>query len=209
MLCNKHQGACLAFKSRIANIQAECRWRKSFDNWQHCGELDIWGQVQLNYLGARRWWQFNGIGKSSFPLTIGICSHKGRTGTSHALLSKVARTQSQVRPSPASFLLPVRVNLILPGLLLSECNVLQIFDSIIGGLKYGDEAIEGMKQLAPLKSTTDMGDCADAFVMLSKNGSRNFSIFATDFVREHDWSFIDNRCRSFAHGSIQVKELDL
>ena len=27
-----------------------------------------------------------------------------------------------------------------------------------------------MKQLAPLKDATDMGDCADAFVMLAKNG---------------------------------------
>lgn len=27
-----------------------------------------------------------------------------------------------------------------------------------------------MKELAPLKAETDMGDCADAFVMLAKNG---------------------------------------
>jgi len=27
-----------------------------------------------------------------------------------------------------------------------------------------------MKQLAPLKDATDMGDCADAFIMLAKNG---------------------------------------
>jgi hypothetical protein len=39
-------------------------------------------------------------------------------------------------------------------------------------LKYGNEAIEGMKQLAPLKSVTDMADCADAFVMLAKSGLR-------------------------------------
>jgi hypothetical protein len=41
---------------------------------------------------------------------------------------------------------------------------------IKGGLKYGDEMINDMKQLAPLKTATDMGDCADAFVMLAKNG---------------------------------------
>jgi hypothetical protein len=40
-----------------------------------------------------------------------------------------------------------------------------------GGLKYGNEAIEGMKQLAPLKSATDMADCADGFVMLAKSGA--------------------------------------
>lgn len=43
---------------------------------------------------------------------------------------------------------------------------------MVGGLKYGSEAIEGMKQLAPLKSATDMADCADAFVMLAKSGLR-------------------------------------
>jgi len=42
--------------------------------------------------------------------------------------------------------------------------------TFLGGLKYGDEIIDGMKQLAPLKDATDMGDCADAFVMLAKNG---------------------------------------
>jgi len=37
-------------------------------------------------------------------------------------------------------------------------------------LKYGDDIINDMKQLAPLKVEADMGDCADAFVMLAKNG---------------------------------------
>jgi len=39
-----------------------------------------------------------------------------------------------------------------------------------GGLKYGPEVIEGHKQLAPLKDATDMADCADAYVMIAKNG---------------------------------------
>jgi hypothetical protein len=43
----------------------------------------------------------------------------------------------------------------------------------LGGLKYGDEFIEAQKQLAPLKSVTDMGDCADAFVMLAKSGMQS------------------------------------
>lgn len=40
----------------------------------------------------------------------------------------------------------------------------------VGGLKYGEAIIEEHKQLAPLKAATDMGDCADAFVMMAKNG---------------------------------------
>jgi hypothetical protein len=48
---------------------------------------------------------------------------------------------------------------------------------MIGGLKYGDEIIEAQKQLAPLRSATDMGDCADAFVMMAKNGEyRSYSL---------------------------------
>lgn len=45
-----------------------------------------------------------------------------------------------------------------------------------GGLKYGNEMIEAHKQLAPLKAATDMGDCADAFVMLAKNGIQSCCI---------------------------------
>lgn len=71
----------------------------------------------------------------------------------------------------------IRVNAILPGLLLSECafscNVLTI-----GGLKYGEEAIEMHKQLSPLKRVTEMDDCAEAFVMMAKNGTCGISVFA-------------------------------
>ena len=49
-------------------------------------------------------------------------------------------------------------------------SVLLLLELIKGGLKYGDQIINDMKQMAPLKATTDMGDCADAFVMLAKNG---------------------------------------
>jgi hypothetical protein len=42
---------------------------------------------------------------------------------------------------------------------------------MVGGLKYGPERIEQIKQAAPLKSETDMGECADAFVMLAKSST--------------------------------------
>ena len=63
-----------------------------------------------------------------------------------------------------------------------------------------------MKQLAPLKSVTDMGDCADAFVMLAKNGSITFHIFLhLTLIRKCYWSLIDNRCGSFTDGSQQMR----
>jgi hypothetical protein len=41
---------------------------------------------------------------------------------------------------------------------------------MVGGLKYGESIIDEHKQLSPLKAATDIGDCADAFVMMAKNG---------------------------------------
>ncbi|KAF2004850.1 short-chain dehydrogenase/reductase-like protein SDR [Amniculicola lignicola CBS 123094] len=54
----------------------------------------------------------------------------------------------------------IRVNTVLPGLLLTEW-----------GQKYSPEKIEALKQTAPLKHETFLQDCADAFVMLAKNTS--------------------------------------
>lgn len=54
----------------------------------------------------------------------------------------------------------VRVNSVLPGLLLTEW-----------GLKYSKEQIEGIKNMAALKDVVDLEDCANAFVMLAQNGS--------------------------------------
>ncbi|KAJ4357902.1 uncharacterized protein N0V89_002479 [Didymosphaeria variabile] len=54
----------------------------------------------------------------------------------------------------------IRVNTVLPGLLLTEW-----------GKKYSDEKIQWAKDTAALKHETDLQDCADAFIMLAKNTS--------------------------------------
>ncbi|KAF2223642.1 hypothetical protein BDZ85DRAFT_261949 [Elsinoe ampelina] len=54
----------------------------------------------------------------------------------------------------------VRINAVLPGLLLTEW-----------GLEYGDERIKALRDAAALKKEVDMTDCADVFVMLAKNTS--------------------------------------
>jgi NAD(P)-dependent dehydrogenase (short-subunit alcohol dehydrogenase family) len=54
----------------------------------------------------------------------------------------------------------VRINAVCPGLLLTEW-----------GQKFGEERIEMIKKAAVLRRETDLGDCADAFVMLARNGS--------------------------------------
>ncbi|KAH8730343.1 short chain dehydrogenase/reductase [Phaeosphaeriaceae sp. PMI808] len=54
----------------------------------------------------------------------------------------------------------IRVNTVLPGLLLTEW-----------GLKYSAERLQQAKDMAVLKHETYLEDCADAFVMLAKNTS--------------------------------------
>jgi len=54
----------------------------------------------------------------------------------------------------------IRVNTVLPGLLLTEW-----------GLKYPQERIDQIKSMAVLKHETYLDDCVDAFVMLAKNTS--------------------------------------
>ncbi|KAF2745714.1 short-chain dehydrogenase/reductase-like protein SDR [Sporormia fimetaria CBS 119925] len=54
----------------------------------------------------------------------------------------------------------IRVNTVLPGLLLTEW-----------GLRYSEEVIDATKKRAPLQHETFLQDCADAFVMLARNTS--------------------------------------
>lgn len=54
----------------------------------------------------------------------------------------------------------IRVNTVLPGLLLTEW-----------GKQYSAERISALQKAAALKRETDLGDCVDAFVMLARNGS--------------------------------------
>ena len=70
--------------------------------------------------------------------------------------------------------------------------LVEILANFQGGLQYGHEIIEAQKQLAPLKAATDMGDCADAFVMLAKNGIQYSCILLT-MEREYYWLRVDSR----------------
>lgn len=54
----------------------------------------------------------------------------------------------------------VRVNAVLPGLLLTEW-----------GLKYSEQMIAGIKDAAVLKKETDMDDCANIYPMIAENSS--------------------------------------
>lgn len=53
-----------------------------------------------------------------------------------------------------------RVNAVCPGLIVTPWS-----------LRYGEERINAMRDAAALKKEVDLEDCADLFVMLSKNES--------------------------------------
>ncbi|KAH8697048.1 short chain dehydrogenase [Talaromyces proteolyticus] len=54
----------------------------------------------------------------------------------------------------------IRINAVLPGLLLTEW-----------GRRFGEERIEAAKKSAALKQETMLDDCADAFISIAKNSS--------------------------------------
>jgi len=63
----------------------------------------------------------------------------------------------------------VRVNAILPGLLLTEW-----------GLRYSKEDIEDMKEKAALKQETLLDDCVEAYVSTAKNSSMTGAAMIVD-----------------------------
>ncbi|KAF1986672.1 NAD(P)-binding protein [Aulographum hederae CBS 113979] len=75
------------------------------------------------------------------------------------LMKCLAQTQGQ----------KIRVNAVLPGLLLTEW-----------GKKYPGEQIAALKERSVLKMETDLDDCADAFVMIAKNTSMTGQKIAVD-----------------------------
>ena len=63
----------------------------------------------------------------------------------------------------------VRVNSVAPGLLLTRWAA-----------GFSEESIARTSQKALLQQATDLGDCADAFVMLAKNGSITGQVITVD-----------------------------
>jgi len=63
----------------------------------------------------------------------------------------------------------VRINAVLPGLLLTEW-----------GQKYSPEQIKGLEEKAALKSVTDLSECADMYIAIAKNTSMTGQRIAVD-----------------------------
>jgi len=63
----------------------------------------------------------------------------------------------------------VRINAVLPGLLLTEW-----------GQKYSPEQIKALEERAVLKSVTDLSECADMYIAIARNTSMTGQRIAVD-----------------------------
>ena len=134
--------------------------KRSYDRFH-----DFERTMQLNYFGALKLILAFMPGmrerKSGHIINVSsIASEKGLPGATvygatKGVLDQVTRVHA-IELAPRK----IRVNTILPGLLLTEW-----------GKKYSPERIEALKAAAPLKKATDLEDCVDAFLMLAKNSS--------------------------------------
>ncbi|CAK4010954.1 Hypothetical predicted protein [Lecanosticta acicola] len=129
----------------------------SYEDWDKCWHTNVLGNHVL-LKEAMPIFKENAEG-GVFIMT-GSVAGKSLSGSSMAysvtkaaqvhLMKCLAQTQGP----------KVRVNCVLPGLLLTDWGSL-----------YGEERIEKLKEQAVLKKETELGDCAQAYVDLSKNTS--------------------------------------
>jgi NAD(P)-dependent dehydrogenase (short-subunit alcohol dehydrogenase family) len=132
----------------------------SYDDWDRCFAVNVKGNHAL-LAAAMPIFERNPDG-GCFIMTSSIAG-RALQGSSMAysvtkaaqlhLMKCLANTQGGAEGK-------VRVNAVCPGLLLTEW-----------GMKFGEEKIEAIKQAAVLKRETDLGDCAEAYVMLARNTS--------------------------------------
>jgi len=127
------------------------------DEWDKCWAVNVKGQHAL-LKEALPTFKKNAEG-GVFIITSSVAG-KSLSGSSMAysvtkaaqlhLMKCLANTQGE----------KVRINAVLPGLLLTDWGNL-----------YGEERLAALKDRAVLKKETELGDCADAYVMLAKNTS--------------------------------------
>ncbi|KAH7389636.1 short chain dehydrogenase/reductase [Phaeosphaeria sp. MPI-PUGE-AT-0046c] len=129
----------------------------SEEEWDKCWSANV--KVPKALLSeARETFEKNVEG--GHMITTGSIAAVGQGGSSMPYAVTKAAQLQLVKCLAVTVGPKIRVNTVLPGLLLTEW-----------GLKYPAERIETLKNMAALKHETYLEDCADAFVMLAKNSS--------------------------------------
>ncbi|EMC97451.1 hypothetical protein BAUCODRAFT_452831 [Baudoinia panamericana UAMH 10762] len=125
--------------------------------WDKCWAVNVKGQHALLKEALPT---FNENADGGFFIITSSIAAKSLSGSSMAY-SVTKAAQIHLMKCMAKVAGPkARVNAVLPGLLLTDWGNL-----------YGDDRINMLKDAAVLKQETELGDCADAYVMLAKNTS--------------------------------------
>ncbi|KAF2840560.1 NAD(P)-binding protein [Patellaria atrata CBS 101060] len=129
----------------------------SDDEWDKCWNTNVKGQLALLREALPTLNQNPDGGAMIVTSSIAGVSAKG----SSMAYSVTKAAQIQLMKCLARAAAPkVRVNAVLPGLLLTEW-----------GMRYSEERVNALKAEALLQHETFIDDCADAYIMLAKNTS--------------------------------------
>ncbi|KAL1797243.1 hypothetical protein ACET3X_003849 [Alternaria dauci] len=129
----------------------------SEEEWDKCWSANV--KVPKAILSEARA-TFDANPDGGLMITTGSIAGIGQGGSSMPYSVTKAAQLQLVKCLAVTVGPKIRVNTVLPGLLLTEW-----------GLKYPKEKIEELKNAAALKHETFLDDCVSAFVMLAKNTS--------------------------------------
>lgn len=129
----------------------------SLEEWNKCWACNVMSHLQLLQI-AQPIFDKNDEG-GAYIITSSVAGHS--TGGSSMGYSVTKAAGLHLMKCLAATQGPkLRINAVLPGLLLTEW-----------GLRYGESRIAALKEKAALKTETDLDDCADMFVHIAKNKS--------------------------------------
>ncbi|EMD68366.1 hypothetical protein COCSADRAFT_167611 [Bipolaris sorokiniana ND90Pr] len=129
----------------------------SEEEWDKCWNANV--KVPKALLSEARA-TFDANSDGGHMITTGSIAAIGQGGSSMPYAVTKAAQLQLVKCLAVTVGPTIRVNTVLPGLLLTEW-----------GLKYSEERIKTLKATAALRHETFMDDCVAAFVMLAKNTS--------------------------------------
>lgn len=157
-------------------VVANAAWTKfcAFENlhgleeedWDKCWATNVKGNFHL-FREAVPTFNTNAEG-GAFIVTSAVAAIS-KSGSSLAYAVSKAAGLHLVKCLAQSTTEKVRVNAVLPGLLLTEW-----------GNKFPAEQIEAHRQSLPLKRTVDLDDCANLFVNIAQNNSLTGQGFQID-----------------------------
>lgn len=129
----------------------------TYDEWNQCWAINVMSHLQLMQQAAPI---FKANSEGGVYLITSSVAGTSTMGSSVAYSVTKAAGLQLMKNLAFSQGPQIRVNAVLPGLLMTEW-----------GQKFPEQMIQGLKNRAALKHETFLEDCADAFISLAKNNS--------------------------------------